>query len=151
MRPYSTDLRQRVLGAHRRGEGSIRDLADQFEIAARTIENWMELERETGSVAPRAHGGGAATRLSSAQREVLRGLVQDDPDATLPQLAERLARATRGRVHPTTIGRALDDLNLPRKKNAPRDGARSARCASGTARLPQVDRTHPPPPADLRR
>ena len=116
MRPYSTDLRQRVLSAHRRGEGSIRDLADQFGIAARTLENWIELECETGSVAPRPHGGGAATRLGSAQREVLRALVRDDPDATLPQLAERLARATRCRVHPTTVGRALDDLNLPRKK-----------------------------------
>jgi putative transposase len=116
MRPYSTDLRRRVIDAHRRGDGSIRDLADQFEIAARTIENWIELERETGSVAPRAHGGGAPARLSSVHREVLRRLVQDDPDATLPQLAERLARATRCRVHPWTIGRALADLNLPRKK-----------------------------------
>jgi transposase len=116
MRPYSTDLRQRVLGAHRRGEGSIRDLADQFEIAVRTIENWIELERETGSVAPRAHGGGAPTRLGSVHRNVLRRLVQEDPDATLPQLAKRLARATHCRVHPWTIGRALADLNLPRKK-----------------------------------
>jgi transposase len=116
MRPYSTDLRQRVLGAHRRGEGSIRDLADQFEIAARTIENWIELERETGSVAPRQHGGGARAQLNPERLDVLRQLVQDDPDATLRELAERVAEATGSHVHTSTISRALVDLDLPRKK-----------------------------------
>jgi transposase len=63
MRPYSTDLRQRVLAAYRRGEGSIRELADDFEIAASTVESWLALTRATGSVEPRAHGGGAQARL----------------------------------------------------------------------------------------
>lgn len=116
MRPYSTDLRQRVLAAYRRGEGSVRDLADQFEIAPRTLENWLVLTRETGSVAPRAHGGGAQARLSPKRLNVLRQLVQDDPDATLLELAERLAEATQCRVHPSTISRALADLDLTRKK-----------------------------------
>ena len=116
MRPYSTDLRQRVIAAYQRGEGSVRDLADQFEIAPRTIENWLELARETGSIAPRAHGGGATARLNVEGRKALRQLVEDDPDATLRELAERLAAKTECHVHPSTISRALDDLDLPRKK-----------------------------------
>jgi transposase len=116
MRPYSTDLRERVVAAYRRGEGSVRDLADHFEIAPRTIENWLLLVRETGSVVPRAHGGGAQARLCLKRLEVLRRLVEDDPDATLPELAERLAEKTGCHVHPSTISRALDDLDLTRKK-----------------------------------
>lgn len=116
MRPYSTDLRQRVIAAYRRGEGSVRDLADQFEIAPRTIENWIVLARETGSIAPRAHGGGAPARLTLRRLKVLRQLVEDDPDATLPELADRLAAKAGCHVHPSTISRALDDLDLPRKK-----------------------------------
>ena len=64
MRAYSVDLRQRVLAAYRRGEGSIEDLADRFEIAPRTVRNWLKLARTTGSVAPRAPGGGARPRLT---------------------------------------------------------------------------------------
>jgi transposase len=147
MRPYSVDLRERVLGAYGRREGSIEDLGERFDIAPRSIKNWLKLMRTTGSVVPRTHGGGACLRLTPRRLLVLRRLVRDDPDATLEELAERLARATRCHVHPSTISRALADLNLPRKKkDAPRDGARPARRASRKARLPQADRSHPPPP-----
>jgi transposase len=71
MRPYSIDLRERVLGAYRRGEGSIEDLADRFEIAPRSIRNWLKLMRTTGSVVPRRHGGGARLRLTLRRLRVL--------------------------------------------------------------------------------
>jgi len=116
MRSYSIDLRERVLGAYRRGEGSIEDLADRFGIAPRSVRNWLKLMRTTGSVVPRAHGGGARLRLTPRRLLVLRRLVREDPDATLAELAERLTRATRCQVHPSTISRALADLDLPRKK-----------------------------------
>jgi transposase len=131
MRPYGIDLRQRVLAAYQRGEGSIRDLADDFEIAPRTVENWLALARETGSVAPRAHGGGAQARLSPERVAVLRRLVKDDPDATLTELADRLAEATQCRVHPSTISRALADLDLTRKKRRSTRRSATAPTSSG--------------------
>ena len=118
MRSYSIDLRERVLGAYRRGEGSIEDLADRFDISPRSVRNWLKLMRTTGSVVPRAHGGGARLRLTPRRLLVLRRLVRDDPDATLAELAERLARATRCHVHPSTISRALADLDLPRDRKS---------------------------------
>lgn len=151
MRPYSTDLRKRVLDAYGRREGSLRELADQFEIATRTIENWLVLQRTTGSVEPRAHSGGARARMTPRRLGILRRLVEDDPDATLQQLASRFARATRWHVHPSTISRALRDLGLPRKKkDALRDGARPTRRATKATSLPPVDLAHPPPPSGLR-
>ena len=116
MRPYSLDLRRRVVAAYRRGEGSVRDLASEFEIAPRTLQNWLTLADATGSIVPRPHGGGRPARLTPDRLRVLQQLAVDDSDATLSQLAARLARTTGCHVHPTTISRALAELNLTRKK-----------------------------------
>jgi len=94
MRSYGIDLREHTLAAYARGEGSIRDVAEQFGVAPRTVVNWLALARTTGSAEPRPHGGGAQVKMTSEQLEMLLGLLRDDLDATLPQLAERLAQAT---------------------------------------------------------
>lgn len=123
MRPYGVDLREHILAAYGRGEGSIRDLAEQFGVAPRTVVNWLRLTRATGSVEPRPHGGGAQAKLTAERAEALLGLLRDDPDATLPQLAERLAQATGCVVDRSTIGRALATSGVTRKKRPPRDRA----------------------------
>jgi len=116
MRPYGIDLRQRVLAAYRRGEGSVRELAELFELAPGTIQNWLTLERVTGSATPRPHGGGFPERITTERREILRRLVRAEPDATLPRLVELFAQATGYNVHPTTLSRALALLDETRKK-----------------------------------
>jgi transposase len=125
MRSYGIDLRVHTLAAYARGEGSIRDVAEQFGVAPRTLVNWLALERTTGSAEPRPHRGGAHGKLTSEHLDVLLGLLRDDIDATLPQLAERLARTTGCVVNRSTIGRALSAAGVTRKKRPPRDGARS--------------------------
>ena len=129
MRSYGVDLRARVLAAYWRGEGSIRDVADQFEVAPRTVVNWLALAHTTGSVAPRPHGGGARARMTPEIRQVLRQLVRDAPDATLPQLAEELAKVTGCVVHRSTLSRTLADFDLTRKKRrSTRPSVTGSRC-----------------------
>ena len=123
MRPYGADLREHTLAAYRRGEGSIRDVAEQFGVAPRTVVNWLALLRATGSVRSRAHGGGAGAKMTSEHVSVLLRLLGDDPDATLPQLAERLALATGCVVDRSTVGRALAAAGVTRKKRPPRNRA----------------------------
>jgi transposase len=123
MRSYGIDLREHILAAYGRGEGSIPDVAAEFGVAPRTVVNWLALARATGSVEPRPHGGGAQAKMTSERMEVLLGLLRDDPDATLPQLAGRLAQATGCVVDRSTIGRALAGARITRKKRPPRDGA----------------------------
>lgn len=150
MRSYGIDLREHILAAYLSGEGSIRDLAEQFGVAPRTVVNWLALGRTTGSVEPRPHGGGAHAKMTSEDLEVVLGLLRDDPDATLPQLAERLAQATGCVVDRSTIGRALAAAGVTRKKRPLRDRARSTGCPSGAGGIRSVERKHPPPPARLR-
>ena len=50
--------------------------------------------------------------------EILTTLVEEDNDATLPQLAQRLEVQTNLRVSNSTISRGIQKLNLTRKKNS---------------------------------
>jgi transposase len=123
---YSVDLRERVLAAHERREGSQRRLAERFSVSLGTVSGWLRLAR-LGQRAPRGGGGGHAP-LDGADPAILRDLVAEQNDATLAQYAERLAERTGGRCFdPSTLSRALRRLDLPRKKDAARRGAGPAR------------------------
>src|SRR5262245_27636101 len=51
-KPYSMDLRERVVAAVKRGGMSCNRAAKQFGVGVSTVINWVKLLRETGSVAP---------------------------------------------------------------------------------------------------
>jgi len=146
MRPYGTDLRTRVIDAYQRGEGSVRELAELFELAPRTIQSWLNLVRVTGSAEPCPHRGGFPARMTAQRREILGRLVVEDPDATLPQLVEQLARATGCSVHPSTLSRALAQMDITRKKRPStrrsvidlRCSWRGSRSARGSAASPDT-------------
>jgi putative transposase len=85
-KPYSYDLRARVVAAVESGGQSCRQAAAQFEVSPSTAINWVRRARETGSVAPGQMGGHRsrtirdehATWLAARIRErdfTLRGLV----------------------------------------------------------------------------
>ena len=50
MKAYHLDLRQRIVDAYQKAEGSVRELAARFKVAPRTVQNYLNLKRETGSV-----------------------------------------------------------------------------------------------------
>src|SRR4051794_8767723 len=83
-RPYSVDLRERVLQAHEASEGSQRVLAERFAVSVGAVCGWVGLARREGRRGPRAHGGGRRP-LGGADPPVLAGLVAEQNDATLAQ------------------------------------------------------------------
>lgn len=112
MPAYSLDLRQRVLDAVERGEGSIRQIARRFVVSLSFVVRLLQLKRRTGSAEPKPHGGGRRPTLGPDDLERLRDLVQQQPDATLEELQQRLGVDCSLMV----ISRALAKLKLPRKK-----------------------------------
>jgi putative transposase len=56
-RPYSLDLRERVVGAVVKGGVSCHEAARQFGVGVATAISWVRRLRETGSVAPGKIGG----------------------------------------------------------------------------------------------
>ena len=123
MKPYSLDLRRRVLDAYRGGEGSQRQLAARFRVSLSFVRNLLRLARETGDVAPRPRGGGHSPTLDpQAMRAVVR-LVRSTPDATLDELRELVREKTGHQVSRSTMCRAVRRTGWRRKKNIPRLGA----------------------------
>jgi transposase len=86
MQPLTNDLRRRILDAVDNREGSRRKLAVRFKVNTATITKLLRLRRETGSLAPRPHGGGVEPTLGHGALERLRKLVEEAPDATLEAL-----------------------------------------------------------------
>lgn len=130
MKAYSVDLRQKIIEAHDRKEGSQRQLAKRFRVSLSFIENLLKRYRTEGTVKPRAHGGGRVAKLSREQEQVLINLVAENNDAILVELCARLEVQTGVRVSRATMGRMVQKLKLTRKKNSPCNGARNG---EGTA------------------
>jgi transposase len=112
MRPYSQDLRERVVRAVDERQGTREQLADLFGVSTAWIRRLLQRRRETGSFAAKPHGGGTPLKLTPEHRDRLLVLVTEQPDATLAELRDRLGAA----VHLSTVARALDRFQLTLKK-----------------------------------
>ena len=115
--PLSIDLRQRVVAAYQDKEGSMRHLSERFKVSLSFVRDLTRQYRQTGTVAPKPHGGGAIAKLGVAQLPIVRALVEDQPDALLEELCERFAEKTGVMVSISTMHRAVHRLKLSVKKN----------------------------------
>ena len=70
-RPFSVDLRERVVGAVESGGLSRRQAAARFGVGISTVVAWVRRYRETGSVAPGKMGGHRPKTLSGPWRDWL--------------------------------------------------------------------------------
>jgi transposase len=127
MKPYSQDLRDRIIQALEAGTATQRAIAQRFCVSTAFVEKLWQRWRRSGSSAAKPHAGGRQSALK-AHLEFLRSAVTKQPEATLADLRERLVAAQGPRVSTATICRALQRLKLPLKKSrsTPRNGTRSA-------------------------
>jgi transposase len=86
-RPYSDDLRERVVEAVEAGS-SRREAADRFEIAPSSAIKWLQRWRESGSVAAKPTGGSISPLEEHAT--CLLALVAEQPDLTLEEIVEAM-------------------------------------------------------------
>src|SRR3954463_3340610 len=89
MRPYSTDLRERVAAAVDHQEGSLREIARRFRVSLSFVVRLLQRRRHAGTVESKPHGGGPAPVLGPDDHRRLAELIQEDPDASLKQLQQR--------------------------------------------------------------
>jgi transposase len=114
--PLSIDLRQRIIAACQAREGSQRQLAKRFKVSLSFIRDLNRRYRETGTVTPKPHGGGAVAKLGKEQLVIVKALVTAQPDALLEELCERFAEQTGVNVSVSTMQRAIQTLGLSVKK-----------------------------------
>jgi transposase len=112
MRAYSADLRTRVLAAVDAGQLNRLEIATLFQVSLSWIRRLVQRRRETGTIEPQRQRHGRLPKFDEAQQQRLCELVQEDPDATLAELRERLAVG----VSVTTIWRELTKMGISLKK-----------------------------------
>jgi transposase len=111
MKPYSMDLRARVLAACDEGMGTA-EAAETFSVSPAWVRRLKQRRRETGSVEPRAATPGPKPALGPHADRV-RALVRDYPGLTAGEYRDRLGVE----VAVVTVWRALRRLGLTHKKS----------------------------------
>ena len=113
-RPYSNDLRERVVAAVEAGD-SCRMVAARFGVSVASVVKWAQRFRVTGSVAPGKMGGHVRPKLAP-HRTFLAERIAQTPHVTLHGLKAELA--ARGvEVSHNTIWTFLHREGLRFKKN----------------------------------
>src|SRR5215472_5612524 len=122
MRSYSIDLRERVVAACDRGEGTREQIARRFRVSVAWVYRLLARRRDTGSIAPKPHGGG-------------------QPPAFQGESAERLRKAVRGlpRRHAGGVARG-HRRELRHLGGLPRAGAAQPASKKKSERAAEQDR-----------
>ncbi len=115
MKPYSQDLRDRVIAAVEAGQHSYPEIATTFAVSESTLDKWVKRWRDTGSVAALPFAGGRQRALKDCA-DVIRAEVKQQPDVTLDELCERVTTQTAVTASRSMMSRELQVLALPRKK-----------------------------------
>ena len=138
-RPYSMDLRKRVVAAIKAGLSRNR-AAKQFGVAISTAINWSKRERETGSVAPGKMGGHRPKKIAGEHRLWLLERIKDG-DFTLRGLVAELAG--RGlKIDYRSVWEFVHAEKLSFKKKPGGWRARPARRGAAAGAMDQVSRSH---------
>ncbi len=116
MKAYSVDLRQRVIDAYEQEEGSQRELAKRFKVSLAFIQTLLKRYRTEKTIEPKSHTGGFTAKLDE-HHNLIREIVEQDNDATLEEICVQLEQKLGLKVSVSTLWRALQQLNLTRKKN----------------------------------
>lgn len=113
-RPYSLDLRERVVAALEDGM-STRQAAARFSVSIAAVGEWGRLKRSQGDVRPAKQGKPPGSVLD-VHREFIFEVLREKPDTTLEEMVERLAAERDVQVVWTTVWKFLDRHGQTHKK-----------------------------------
>ncbi len=108
MKPYSKDLRIRVLAAVDGGTPRT-EVAETFSVSIPSIKRWLKRRRETGDVSPKPIPGRTPLK-GAALKEWLPEHLKDNPDLTLEEHCGAFEEETGTKVSDATMSRAIAGL-----------------------------------------
>lgn len=115
MKPYSVDLREKIVNAYERGGTSVRKIAVQFGVAKSYVQKLLQLKRTLGHLEPKKQGGAVKGKLDEYGSE-LTEMVKSHPDATLSEYCEYFGEKYKVWVCTSVMCCALQKQKLTRKK-----------------------------------
>jgi transposase len=114
MKAYSQDLRERVI-THWRSGKTQQWLANTFALSLSTVKRYLARFKATGSVAATQQQR-MRPKLTDRDIEVLRTLLDQQPDASLEALTAAYNAQAEHPVSRMTISRTIRRLDWTRKK-----------------------------------
>jgi transposase len=117
VKPYSKDLRLKVLEAVDRGMPR-KEVARVFRISMPSIKRWLKRRRESGHVKPFPIPGPPAKK-GAALEGWLPSQLENEPDLTLAEHCEAFEEASGVKVSTATMSRRISGLpaGWPLKKS----------------------------------
>ena len=131
-KPYSQDLRDRVIDAVRKGAMSRRAAARRYEISESVAIKWLERVERDGSRAPVGHGGHRASKLMP-HREFLETARSEKSDITLQALCDRLLSERGVKADTSMMSRFFRRIGVTLKKRPWSRASRIAPTSAATA------------------
>ena len=115
MKPFSSDLRQRILDAYDAGEGTRQQIAERFSVSLGFVKKILAQRKATGSIAPIPRPG-RPPAFSGDLLKRLEDFVSRNPDATLVEIQQRFSAEVDCSI--VTIHQTLKRCRYRFKKNA---------------------------------
>jgi len=125
-KPYSQDLRDRVIDAVQRGELSRRAAARRYEISESIAIKWLERVERAGSREPVGRGGHRPSKLMP-HRDFLEAARNEKSDITLQALCDRLLSERGVKADTSMMSRFFRRIGVTFKKRPSSRASRIAR------------------------
>jgi transposase len=105
MKPYSQDLRQKIIDTYLEDHESIREIAKRFQVSSSFVQKLLKNYHQTGNINPKPHRGGKSPKLNLQQIDLVNKLIKQHQDATLQELCDMLENQTGVRISRPTMSR----------------------------------------------
>ena len=136
-RPYSDDLRRKILETYAQGEVTLEQLAKRFRVSYGYVKKLRRQQLRHQKMERVRHQPGRKPKLTEAIRERLRGWLKQQPDLTLAELQERLLEHSQLRVSQPSLWvvlRCKMGLRLKKSRSTPKN-RRAKRFSSSARRI----------------
>jgi transposase len=118
MKPYSEDLRTRIVRAVQEGGGTSKaEAARLFGVSHSSVKRYMRIASRGESLGPKK-GGGRPPKTHEVTKKLLEEDVKERPAATVSERRRFLERTTSKVLSDSTIRRLLKKMGFSRKKGA---------------------------------
>jgi transposase len=114
MKPYSEDLRKRIVRAVEVGGTSKSAAARLFGVSLSSVKRYLRLAERGMPLAPRK-GGGRPPKTDQTAQKLLEEDVKERPTATVSERRRFLERTTGKALSDSTVKRLLKRLGFSRK------------------------------------
>lgn len=134
-RPFSDDLRRKILETYAQGEVTLEQLAERFRVSYGYVKKLRRQQLRHQKMERVPHQPGRKPKLTEAIRERLREWLKQQPDLTLTELQEKLLQHSQLRVSQPSLWVVLRrkmGLRLKKSRSTPKN--RTASRSNSSAR-----------------